>query len=279
MPVIRPSSLPGYNDCAKRVASNLFAADIALAGYELRKTTQGVGAAVGHALHAGIKKLHIVKRDHQRELRGIEVFEDAEAEFDKSTVDGVEFDTTTGNKMVAMKQVSEQLATYAAYVLPTLKPKLVEEKFREEIRDDLVFEGTIDLLTEDNVIHDAKFGSKLGAYNAQMGAYLRLLERGKPLREGVESGIKIAGLVVDWVRRTPKTKAPADPLPVPYPMKPAYGQAKETIQRMVSDYDRFKATNDPYAFPMNPSTFLCSKKYCSAHGTKWCDQWKEDKDE
>lgn len=266
MPVIRPSSLPAYNNCAKMAAAKLFPREIALLGYELNRQLPGYGSAIGHSLHSGTKRMHIAKRDGQAIPTIAELMPEIEEEFDKETAEGVIEDGTTKNKATAMKQMQDQLSTYRAYVLPKLQPELVEEKFTEQIREDISVEGTIDLQTTDKLIHDSKFGSKLAAYQAQLGLYYRLL---------VNNGREVKGLVVDWVKRVGKTVAPAPPRHIPYEIEPAYKQASETVKRIITDYDRFMATGDPYAFPMNPNVNLCSAKYCTAWGTKFCDQWRD----
>lgn len=265
MAIIRPSSLPGYNDCAKKTAAKLFPKEIALLGYELNRSLPGYGSAIGHSLHSAAKRMHLAKRDGQQIPSVADLMDEAAEEFDKETAEGVIEDSTTKNRDTAMKQMTQQLSTYRAYVLPKLQPKLVEEKFTEQIRDDITLEGTIDLMTTDGLLHDAKFGTKLGAFQAQLGLYYRLVKN---------NGQDVTGLVVDWVKRVGKTAAPAEPKSIPYEVEPAYKQASETVKRIIADRDRFLATGDPYSFPMNPSTMLCSAKYCTAWGTKFCDQWR-----
>ena len=48
---IRPSSLPGWADCARREAARLFPEMIEAAGFSLRNIASGAGAAVGTAVH------------------------------------------------------------------------------------------------------------------------------------------------------------------------------------------------------------------------------------
>ena len=55
MTIVRASSLGGYQDCPRRSASRMFRKEIVAAGYELRETTNGIGAAVGTSVHKGGK--------------------------------------------------------------------------------------------------------------------------------------------------------------------------------------------------------------------------------
>ena len=50
---IRASSLSSYPDCLRRTASRIFYDDIVAAGYELRTTNTGIGAATGTGTHSG----------------------------------------------------------------------------------------------------------------------------------------------------------------------------------------------------------------------------------
>src|SRR5271154_6074342 len=49
--IIRCSALSGYPDCNRRGAARLFWREITAAGFRLRKTPRGIGAAVGTAVH------------------------------------------------------------------------------------------------------------------------------------------------------------------------------------------------------------------------------------
>src|SRR5262249_44424840 len=63
--------------------------------------------------------------------------------------------------------------------------------------------------------------------------------------------------------------------------------AMSIIQHVIGDIQTFRngdpqrnlVAGDPWAFLANPNTMLCSPKFCRAHGTEWCKEWRHNKED
>lgn len=264
MRIIRPSALPSANNCMLSTAAGLFPEDFALAGYEVPRLPSAAGAAVGTTAHAIVADMFLKKRDEGGAPQVEDYQRAIEEKFiEKINTEGIEWDATTKDEKVAIRQITSQVGVYRAYILPGIKPKLIEHKLRAELEPGIVVEGTLDLQDIDDVIHDAKFGARFKHHGAQLGAYAMLVEAHKG---------KVAGIQEEWIKR--KGGAPAEPIITRYDLEANKTQAKLTIKRIARDINRFQASGDPGEFVANPHAMTCTPKYCPVYGTNLCNQWQ-----
>jgi hypothetical protein len=279
--IVRASSLSSYSDCARRAATRLVWREIKAAGYDLRETERGIGAAVGTAVHKGASVM-LEEKAKSGEMPPPDVATDAAMDTLRAeTADGIRFDTkTTINMDEAETQVVRMTAVYRRDVAPDIQPLIVEERLEATIpwsTQGLVLSGQSDVIArEPSRVRDLKTGAKPGNHNPQVGAY-SLLAR--------STGIDVREAGVDFIQRvhiTNRTKTQAQP--------PAIIQ-KDDIAKVETaainvlrhidgdirtfregDPERGLLPGDPWAFVANPSSMLCSPKYCPAHGTPWCHE-------
>jgi uncharacterized lipoprotein YbaY len=188
---------------------------------------------------------------------------------------------TTPDQTTAEEQIRRQVRAYLPHA-KSLDPMKVEFKLETEqygkspeiVNGKLtwhpdehkpyVISGHPDILEKNGNIRDMKFGRTLSPYDAQLGTY-RLMAR--------SHGIEAKGLFVDWVPR--RSVGPKSSLPVleviPYNARSAENAAHYTIESAIESIEKFKETGNPWAFKPRPQSLLCSKKWCLAWGTPFCD--------
>jgi len=104
-----------------------------------------------------------------------------------------------------------------------------------------------------------------------LGAYALLGEANKE-KMGIE---KIESVGVDYIPRVPKSKAYPGITTTLFEPGPAKMEAYNTIRRIIQDTKAFIKSNDAGVIPANPSSILCSPKFCPAHGTDFCEITKK----
>jgi len=271
--VIRASALTGWPDCPRRGAARLFRKEIEAAGYRLRSPPRGVGAAVGTAVHNAAR---LVLDDLARSgtllpvARAVDV--GCVTLTDELGRSEILFDTVTINRPEAFDQVRSMTGAYHRVIAPQVRPILVEEKLEANITPDLVLTGTPDIVArEPGAIRDTKSGSRPhpGTHAPQIGAY-SLLARTRQL--------EIEAAAVDYLQRVRSGKPQPDPISKPVPIAPAETAATNIIRHIEGDLRTFREGDparrilpgDAWSFLANPSSILCSPKYCSAFGTEFC---------
>lgn len=257
---IRASMLPGYGDCARRAAAKQFRRDLEAMGYEFRAVLPSVGAAAGTAVHA------VAARVMQARIDGEEVpleqaLEQAIVGFDEEVSGGCEWDDTTRNRNAAHQQVLRMARTYLS-AFRGVRPRAVELPVRANMGDAWCLSGHIDLITEDGWVRDLKTGAVSRPYLQQLGAY-SLLVRSLRILDPV-------GLAVDFIKRCPLKREQDPVVSREFPVALAEGEAWATVRRIRRDYDAFRAGGDVREFACNPSSMMCSEKYCPAYGTAFC---------
>lgn len=262
--IIRPSTLGSWSDCARRTVAQSFQADVAKAGFETKRLQPGAGAGVGKAVHKAVESM--LKRKKATGEVGAAPVADAIDGFMEEIKGGCEWDATTGNKDTAVKQITELTNLYATAVLPGIEPKIVEERFYAEAGDGFALSGQIDLQDTADVVHDLKTGSKTSAYWAQLGSYALLLEANKH---------RVSGLQIDFLKRVGVTKSVEPPVVESYDVQASKEFAVSVIRQVKRDLTAFRESGDPSVIPANPSSFLCSAKYCSVFGTSFCKLGRE----
>lgn len=266
--VIRPSSLPGWNDCPRRGAAQLFRQHIEAAGYQLRKLTPNVGAVIGTANHRAAH-LYIKGIIDGEPIDSGDAIEPALADMKERIAEGVAWDDITFGRNGAEEQVRRMTQVFALQVLPIVKPLRTEERLDADLGDGFVLSGQKDLLcAEPRQIRDLKGGRVQRANALQYGAY-SLLERSH-VPEPIDT------LVEDFVQRVALSRPQPDVKQVVYPAPAAERAAARSIMAIKDQFRQFEHSKahggvEPAdAFVANPMSQLCSPKFCPAWGTSFC---------
>jgi len=257
LPVIRPSSLSSYIDCGRRAATKLFWREIADAGFVLRQLSAGIGAATGTATYAAMA--FMLKEKMLTGDLGNETEPDQRAmeSLKEQIAPGVTFDTTSPDLNTAQRQVLRQAKSYRLYIAPKLNPVAVEQRYEAETNG-MMLSGQPDVAADG--VHDLKTG-KLRANHPQYGCYSLLLRT---------HGIETPRIIEDFVPRISINKPQPEPQQIVYDVAQCETVAMSLIKKLERDYREFLETSDPNAFMANPSSMLCSEKYCPAHSTSFC---------
>lgn len=266
--VARASSLPQYADCPRRWAARHLRREIAPLGFALREIPTHIGAATGSATHVAGAFILEVK------MRTGELGNQAEAEqraLERLALDiepGAAWDDTTADLNAAQRQVVRQAKTYRLHVAAKVEPVAVERRLQaRHPATGIVVSGQQDVVVaKPDTLRDLKTGTRRAAHYAQYGTYSRLLRsHGRPIQRIVE----------DYVKRVRKDAEQPLPLEIQYDVSTCEAATEGTLRRIARDVDEFRRTGSPEAFLGNPSSMLCSARFCPAHSTKWCALGRE----
>jgi PD-(D/E)XK nuclease superfamily len=273
--VIRCSALSGYPDCNRRGAARLFWREIVAAGFRLRSTPRGIGAAVGSAVHKAAE-FTLNEKAHTGELPPASAATDAARDTltEELGHGEIAFDATTASRAEALRQVIAMTKAYHRVVAPKVIPIIVEERLEAEITPGLILSGQPDVVArEPHKVRDLKTGARPGASHApQIGGYALLART---------HGFDIAEAAIDFVQRVGAFAKPQpDPTSQEVAIKRAETAAANIIRHIEGDLRTFREGDperhilpgDPWAFQANPSSILCSPKYCPAFGTEFCHE-------
>lgn len=265
--VIRASSVPNYPDCPLRWAAEHLRGEVETMGYELRRLPRHVGAANGTAVHKAGAHLLTGKME-TGELEDADAAIEIGIESLRSQAGEAEilWDGTTPEMNTAEQQILRQVVVYRNDVAPGLEPVTVEQSYEAEIKPGFVVRGHPDVLVPMD-LHDLKTGKTTRNHAGQLGTYA-LLAR--------SAGEKADRAYIDFIQRVSlKTRQPR-PEREEYDVAHAEQHAYRVIQRIVRDVEAFRETGDLQgAFLANPSSFLCSDRYCPAWGTQACSAWRK----
>ena len=160
---------------------------------------------------------------------------------------------------------------YHRVVAPKVIPIIVEERLEAEVSPGLILSGQPDVVArEPHKVRDLKTGARAGASHApQIGGY-SLLAR--------THGFDIAEAAIDFVQRVNPAKPQPDPNSKVIAISQAETAAANIIRHIEGDLRTFREGDearhilpgDPWAFQANPSSVLCSPKYCPAFSTEFC---------
>lgn len=275
--IIRCSSLAGYSDCPRRAAARLFRREIKAAGFVLRYLPRGIGALVGTAVHRGVA--HVLgAKAKTGTLPARTVAIEASREALAEGVEGVEvqFDAPAGathNMRDAIDQTTRMSGVYVDTVAPTVNPVIVEERLEAEVEVGLVLSGQPDLICrEPGAIRDLKTGVRMPAsFAPQLGGY-SLLSR--------SHGHRIERAAIDFVKRVNPSKPQPPPVTNEAVIAHAEAAASSILRQMAFDLDTFRhgdearriRPGDPWSWAANPSSMLCSAKWCPAFNTEFCHE-------
>lgn len=262
--VIRCSALTNYPDCARRAAAELFPKDIAAAGYTLRSMPKSIAAHIGSGVHAAGAALLIDKRDNGVWSADSAVTQGIETLHKRSLEEGVAYDDQTRTMNDAEHQVKRMSLTFAMFVVPHVDPIAVEERLEATIAPGLILSGQKDNVgREPRRLRDLKTGARMKSHNPQVGGYT-LLERSH--EKPVDSA------VIDFIPRVSLKKDQPPPIEVTVDLAAAETAAVKIVDMIVRDLQTFRfgsadgkiRPGDPWSFPANPSSQLCSPKFCKA---------------
>ena len=227
---IRASSLDGYPDCSRRVASNIFRKEIEGAGYKLRRLTRGVGAAIGTSVHKAAAHMLIGKMETGGEPDREDATEVAVETFKGEIEYGVMWDDTSPRSDDAHQQIRSLTREVARSVVPAIEPVAVEElmEARFPISDELtergievIVSGHADALQAD-VGDDLKTGVWKPSSFLQYGLYVLLARTTK--------GLPIQRFFEHWVprvsKRTPQPEPEVTEIDVPRAERAADGHGQ-----------------------------------------------------
>lgn len=276
---IRSSSLSSYPDCPRRGAARMFRKEIEEAGFQLGVSTSSIGAAVGTGVHAAAK-MALDEKAKRGALPPVAVCEEAASDgvaAALSETDGpVAYDRETRQLSDAQKQAARMARLYHATMASDIMPIIVEERLEAEVAPGVMLTGQPDTIArEPDTVVDLKTGRFMGNHNPQIGSY-SLLAR--------THGISISTTRIDFIPRVALTRPqpPAQRLVVQ--AERAETAAANVLRHIQTDLEVFRhgdpkrhvLPGDPWAFAANPSSKLCGAKYCVAHGTAWCHEWREE---
>lgn len=273
--VIRASSLPSLADCMRRTAyrsfggrESYFGGILEDAGFGIpERERSGSAAAVGTAAHAF--SMEILDQGMKGETRRIEMAKEAaNASIEKELIDrGIEWDSEIPNKDNALKLVMLLGATFLD-IADSIEPMNLEQELvgvlSQDTKSDIILSGHLDIRENDLRIRDLKFGKKAAGYQFQLGGYAILSKANQ---------IETSGLTIDHIPRNKSGKPiykRAD-----YDTKACAQEAFRLINRTVDAIRKFEEGGNPSAFPANPSSTLCTPKWCPAFGTAFCKLGEE----
>lgn len=277
--IIRASSLPQYGDCARRWAANQLRDEVEDAGYVLNEPTRNIGAAIGTAVHkAGAVMLE--EKARTGNLPPASVTDDAaiaalrtEASFGEMITD-----RETPNLNDGEQQTLRMARVYREQVAPQIQPLIVEERLEAQVSPLLALSGQADVIArEPGKILDLKTGKKKGNHNAQLGAYALLART---------QGIDIHESATDFIQRVPLKKPQPDHVRDERDIATVESAAINTMRHIEADLKMFREgdaldfvkAGDPWAWQANPSSILCSRKWCPAFGTAFCREHAPEKE-
>jgi hypothetical protein len=259
--------IPSYPDCPRRAAAKYWSNIVREFGFDdLRKLEPGVGAAVGTGVHKVASIIMESKRDgiiienadHAIEI-GIETFRSEVAQ-------GALFDETTPAKNDAEHQIRALADSFRHDVAPQIDPEFVELRREAAKGAEIILSGQPDVETKTNEIADWKFGSKFPIAQGQLGGY-SILRR--------SAGQAPATTVSTWhLPRTKRGRSYPGASRKSYSVDFCEKTAFATIARIQKDFNNFMAVKDPFCFPANPMSILCSSKFCPAWSTSFCGACK-----
>lgn len=263
---IRASSTDEAADCGRRHAAKAFRKEIEAAGFEIRRTKPSVGSLIGRAVHKAVELLLKAKRDGEL-LSRQDAVNAALPQFAQDMAEGAELDATTPNQEIAVRQIERPVFYYHAEVLPTVKPKLVEQQLLADIGDDFETGGTLDLLTEDGIIDDLKNEKATNASHVgQLGSY-GLVAR----THGHDVKVLRARRIKRQSEKAMREDEPVMDL-IEYPIDVAERMAWNTIQQIKRNVIAFREDANHEVFTANPMSIMCGPKYCPAWGTTFCPE-------
>jgi hypothetical protein len=265
--VIRPSSTNTWFDCEARTAARSYPALMISKGYELRRLPKHVGAVVGTGTHAGAEFMQR-KRLNDAELgKTSEAVDYAVAKMEEEIAEhDVCWDDATPRFNEAQIQVQRMVHVYRRDVAEQIRVVAIEERLEAMVSANLMVSGKADVITIlPGMLRDTKTGKRRSYCLPQLGSYSSLARA---------HGHQVEKVGVDYVPRVSvkKEQPPVESLESPREL--AESVAKRTITRMDATMREFQQTGDLRVFSRNPSSSLCSERFCPWYQTSACPESK-----
>lgn len=257
--IIRPSGVSAFMSCPKKyAASNL----MGYKGWGSFATVRGTG------VHASAEAIWNESIKAQSKIINITQAQDAAVEsvekaFENEDIrlDDENFESKAGVKDAA----AEGALIYCEMAKEIEIPAYVEHTMQIDLGDNIIVKGTADFISADGRIEDIKTSSKKATtsqYTAQLSVYARLAELNDIKVDTENSRIQNVAFL--------KNKVEGHLLSFKLNQKMASYLINTIKERTIL------ARQNPYEidllFPANPSSYLCSPKYCAyyddceAHG-------------
>lgn len=273
--VVRASSLPQFADCARRWAARAMADELIAAGFKVKKDMRSsIGAKIGTATHAGAAYLMSEKIEKGEIGNQTEAEQRSLEEFDIAMKEGVIWDDTSPNFMDAQKQLVRMLKVFRHGIAPDIRPLAVERRLEAAFDEDFIVSGQSDLqLLTPESIDDLKTGKHNSRHYAQIGTYSLLARTAYP-------DIQVNKLRVNFIPRVALSKPQPEAIIEEYNQSVAENAAISTLEQIKNTTaafrERLKKADAPpeHIFLANPSSMLCSEKFCPAWNTNWCREHK-----
>lgn len=263
---VRPSQTPKWPDCPRRGAANAYSEYIKSLGYVLRQVPTHVGAVVGTAVHAGGARLLKTKLETgaSAETKAGQEAGQASLLEQLETVE-ISWDQTTANRDAAQRQIDRMVTTYRRDIADKVTPVAVEQGFEGSVNGRIHLAGRPDSFAIfPGALRDTKTGKGRAWNLPQYGCYSAL---------GRAHHFEIDICIEDFLQRvSPKAEQPPV-VSFEFDRSHAEQAAFAVIGQIESQMTAFEATQDPWSFPANPSSMLCSDRFCTAWGTQWCREW------
>lgn len=271
--VIRPSSTPGWRDCARREAAKMFRRELIGFGYDdLRTPATHIGAHVGTGVHGGVAEGFREKKETGLLAPADRALEASMAAYDDAVErQGVTWDEITGNRNDAQHAIGRMLMSYRETLADQIIPMTIEERLETAYAPGFIISGQADLtgLVADGAgLRDTKTGrirrnnlTQYGCYVLQHRAY----------------DVTVYSFTEDFVQRVGRRKEQPPPISTEISLAAATREAWAVLQDIERAWNEFmRRLNDDTgdwpegAFPANPNSMLCSEKFCPAYRTKFC---------
>lgn len=273
---VRASILSTWPDCERKAAARLFRREVEDAGHVLRSVPRGVGAIIGTAVHYGIEVMLAAKASTGRLPFEGDSQDAARSKLREQMSAGeVQYDGPKGvtHKLGdAVDQTARMTLAYQLAVAPKVEAiAVIEKRLEATVEPGIVLSGQSDLVCrEPGSIRDTKTGIHMpSSFAPQLGAYSMLART---------HGLDIERASIDFIPRVRRNVQQPAPVSRTTNIRHAETAAHNIIKRIAGAVETFRLgdkkrdilAGDPWAFLANPSSNLCSPKYCPAWGTSFC---------
>lgn len=275
---IRASTLSIWSDCERRAFARLNRREVTEAGHILRDPARGIGAIEGTVVHGAIEFMLLHKAVTGKLPPETEPQDIARTKLREQVENGgeVQYDGPRGvthRLGDAIDQVVRMVLTYQLHTAAKIKAIVTVEKRLEAEQEDgaIILSGQADLVCrEPGSIRDVKTGIVAPpSFKPQLGGY-SLLSR--------SHGLDIERASIDFIPRVRRNTPQPPPVTYTTNVRDAEVAAASIIKRIASATETFRLgdkkrdiiAGDPWAFLANPSSNLCSPKFCPAWGTSFC---------
>jgi hypothetical protein len=260
---IRSSMLTSYCDCPRRAAAKQWRKMLEDMGYTIKRLPFSIGAAIGTSVHVSSKLILDNKKNTGVINNVSESIDLGISELDNQISEGIQYDSTTQTKNEAQQQIQTIIWTFGDHVAPTINPRETEIYRKAQIEPEITFDGSCDIETSEDAIIDTKSGARLRPCQAQLGGYSILKKS--------TSGTSASAVSQNYIPRTAVKKTFPGPINQIYDVGLCERAAFAMIHCIARDVKTFIKTQNPWSFPANPTSMLCSEKWCPAYKTNFCD--------